>query len=64
MNIDQSTQSTGTELWKSVEPEVMQATHLENAAQELAKGLHTKFSDIRTISHGEYVFVISKTIRP
>ncbi len=45
MNIDQSTQSTVTELWKSVEPKVKQATHLENASQDLATGLHTKFSE-------------------
>jgi len=45
MKIDQSTQSAVTELWKSVEPKVKQATHLENAAQELATGLHTKFSE-------------------
>ena len=45
MKIEQSSQSTGTELWKSVEPKVKAATYLENAAQELATGLHTKFSE-------------------
>ena len=45
MKIEQSSQSTGTELWKSVEPKVKAATYLENAAQELATGLHTKFGE-------------------
>lgn len=45
MKIGQATPTTITELWANVEPRVQKATVLEEAAQELASALHTKFDE-------------------
>ena len=45
MKIEQATSAVLAELWGQVEAKVRQATSLEEAAQELACGLHAKFSE-------------------
>ncbi len=45
MKIEQTTPLAITDLWAGVETRIAQASHLEQAAQELAKAVHTQFGE-------------------
>ena len=45
MKLEQATGATITQLWATLEPQLQQATFLEEAAQALATGLHRQFTE-------------------